>query len=74
MGFKIMTKSKNQPTKWQFFHENHQLGKVVEMKGIDSSFIPEFSRIGTEKLKNWSGKCEGLGGRDRRVKKPEWEV
>jgi hypothetical protein len=32
MGLKIMTKSKNRPTKWQFFHENHQLGKVVEMK------------------------------------------
>jgi nucleoid-associated protein YejK len=59
MGLKIMTKSKN----WQFFHENHQLGKVVEMKGTDGSFVPVgFSRIGTERLKNWSGKCEGLGG------------
>jgi hypothetical protein len=58
MGFKIMTKSKN----WQFFHENHQLGKVVEMKGIDGTFVPiGFSRTGTERLKNWSGKCEGPG-------------
>ncbi len=55
-----MTKSKNRPTKWQFFHENHQLGKVVEMKGTDGSFVPVgFSRIETERLKNWSGKCEG---------------
>jgi len=30
MSLKIMTKSKNQPTKWQFFLENHQLDKVVE--------------------------------------------
>jgi hypothetical protein len=75
MGFKIMTKSKNRPTKWQFFHENHQLGKVVEMKGIDSSFVlVGFSRTGTERLKNWIGKCEGLGGGDRRVKEPEWEM
>jgi len=60
MGLKIMTKSKNQPTKWQFFHENHQLGKVVELKGIDGSFVlVGFSRTGIEKLKNWSGKCEG---------------
>ncbi len=50
-----MTKSKNQPMKWQFFHENHQLGKVVEMKGIDGSFVPVgFSKTGTERLKNWS--------------------
>jgi hypothetical protein len=57
------------------FPRNHQLGKVVEMKGIDSSFVlVGFSRIGTERLKNWSGKCEGLGGGDRRVKKPEWEM
>jgi hypothetical protein len=63
MGFKIMTKSKNRPTKWQFFHENHQLGKVVEMKRTDGSFVPVgFSRIGIERLKNWSGKCEGPGG------------
>jgi hypothetical protein len=49
MGFKIMTKSKNR----QFFHENHELGKVVEMKGTDDSFIPiGFSRIGIERLKN----------------------
>jgi hypothetical protein len=62
MGLKIMTKSKNRPTKWQFFHENHQLGKVVEMKG---SFVPVgFSRIGTKRLKNWSGECEGPGGGD----------
>ncbi len=58
MGLKIMTKSKNQ----QFFHENHELGKVVEMKGTDGSFVPVgFSRTGTERLKNWSGKCEGSG-------------
>jgi hypothetical protein len=70
MGFKIMTKSKNRPMKWQFFHENHQLGKVVEMNGIDGSFVlVEFSRTRTERLKNWSEKCEGLGGGDRRVKK-----
>jgi hypothetical protein len=53
MGLKIMTKSKNRPTKWQFFHQNHQLGKVVEMKGIDDSFVPVgFSRTGIERLKN----------------------
>jgi hypothetical protein len=58
MGLKIMTKSKNR----QFFHENHELGKVVEMKRIDGSFVPVgFSRIGIERLKNWSGKCEGPG-------------
>jgi hypothetical protein len=63
MGLKIMTKSKNRPTKWQFFHENHQLGKVVEMKGTDGSFVPVgFSRTGTDELKNRSGKCEGPGG------------
>jgi len=51
MGLKIMTKSKNRPTKWQFFHENHQLGKVVEMKGTNGSFVPVgFSRTGTERL------------------------
>ncbi len=67
-----MTKSKNWPTKWQFFHENHQLDKVVEMKGFDGSFVPVgFSRTGTEWLKNRSGKCEGPGGGDRRVKKPK---
>jgi hypothetical protein len=44
----------------------HQLGKVVEMKGIDGSFVPvRFSRTGTERLKNWSGKCERSGGGDR---------
>ncbi len=33
------------------------------MKGIDGSFVPVgFSRTGTERLKNWSGKCEGPGG------------
>jgi hypothetical protein len=75
MGLKIMTKSKNQPTKWQFFHENHQLGKVVEMKGTDGSFVPVgFSRIGTERLKNRSGKCEGPTRGDRRVKEPEREM
>jgi hypothetical protein len=61
MGFKIMTKSKNLPTKWQFFHENHQLRKVVEMKGIDGSFVPVgFSRTGPKRLKNGNWKCEGL--------------
>ncbi len=75
MGLKIMTKSKNWPTKWQFFHENHQLGKVVEMKGTDGSFVPVgFSRTGTERLKNWSGKYEGPAGGDRRVKELEWEM
>jgi hypothetical protein len=58
-----------EPAKWQFFHENHQLDKVVEMKGTDGSFVPVgFSRIGTKRLKNWSGKCEGSGGGDRWVK------
>jgi len=53
MGLKIMTKSKNRSTKWQFFHENHQLVKVVEMKRIDGSFVPvRFSRTGIERLKN----------------------
>jgi len=53
MGLKIMTKSKNRPMKWQFLHENHQLGKVIEMKGTDGSFVPVgFSRIGIERLKN----------------------
>ncbi len=75
MGLKIMTKSKNRPTKWQFFHENHQLGKVVEMKRTDDSFVHVgFSRIGTERLKNWSEKCEGLGEGDLRVKEPTWEM
>jgi hypothetical protein len=75
MGLKIMTKSKNRPTKWQFFHENHQLGKVVEMKGIHDSFVPiGFSRTEIERLKNWSGKCEGPGGGINWVKEPEWEM
>jgi len=44
------------------FPRNHQFGKVVEMKGTNGSFVPiGFSRIGTERLKNWSGKCEGSG-------------
>jgi len=57
MGLKIMTKSKNRPTKWQFFHEKHQLSKVVEMKGIEGCFVPiGFSRTGTQRLKNrWVG-------------------
>jgi hypothetical protein len=46
----------------EFFHENHQLNKVVEMKGTVGSFVPvRFSRTGIERLKNWSGKCEGSG-------------
>jgi len=69
------TKSKSRPPKWQFFHENHQLDKVVEMKRTDGSFVPVgFSRTRTKRLKNWSGKCEGLGEGDRRVKEPEWEM
>ncbi len=75
-----MTKSKNRPTKWQFFHENHQLDKVIEMKRTDGFFVlvgfykviemkrtdgffvlVGFSRTKTERLKNWSGKCEGPG-------------
>jgi hypothetical protein len=48
-----MTKSKNRPTKWQFFHRNHQFGKVVDMKGTDNSFVlVGFSRIETKRLKN----------------------
>jgi hypothetical protein len=39
MGLKIMTKSKNRPMKWQFFHEKHKLSKVVEMKGTDDSLF-----------------------------------
>jgi hypothetical protein len=84
MGLKIMTKSKNR----QFFHENHELGKVVEMKRTDGSFVHVgFSRTRTERLKNWSGKCKGPGRggstglktgvgnvKDRRVKEPEWEM
>jgi len=32
------------------------------MKGTDGSFVPVgFSKIGTERLKNWSEKCEGPG-------------
>jgi hypothetical protein len=45
------------------------------MKGTDSSFVPVgFSRTGIERLKNWSGKCEGLAEGDQRVKEPEWEM
>jgi hypothetical protein len=45
------------------------------MKGTDSSFVlVGFSGTGTERLKNWNGKCEGPGGGDRRVKKLEWEM
>jgi hypothetical protein len=58
MGLKIISKSKNRPTKWQFFHENHQLSKVVEMKGTDGSFVP----VGFSKNRN------------RKVKELEWEM
>jgi hypothetical protein len=52
-----------------------QKGKVVEMKGTDGFFVPVgFSRIGTKRLKNWSGKCEGPGRGDRQVKELEWEM
>jgi len=44
------------------------------MKGIDGSFVIGFSRTGTERLKNWSGKCEGLAEGDQRVKEPKWEM
>jgi len=45
------------------------------MKGTDGSFVPVgFSRIGTKRLKNWSGKCEGLDEGDRRVKELEGEM
>jgi hypothetical protein len=45
MGLKIMTKSKNR----QFFHKNHELDKVVEMKRTDGSFVPVgFSRTRTK--------------------------
>jgi hypothetical protein len=45
------------------------------MKGTDGSFVlVGFSRTGTKRLKNWSGKCEEPGGGDRRVKEPEWEM
>ncbi len=70
-----MIRGENRPTKWQFFHENYQLDKVVEMKRTDGSFVfVGFSRTGTERLKNWSGKCEGPGRGDRRVKELEWEM
>jgi hypothetical protein len=63
MGLKNMTNSKNRPTKWQFFHENHQFGKVVEIKGTDGSLVPTgFSRTGTDGLKNRSGVSEGPRG------------
>jgi hypothetical protein len=39
MGLKIMTKSNNRPTKWQFFHENHQFGKVVEKESTILLFL-----------------------------------
>jgi hypothetical protein len=56
-------KSKNQPTKWQFFHENHQFGKVGEMKGTDGSFVPVgFSRTGTERLKTRAGNVKDRAG------------
>ncbi len=76
MGLKIMTKSKNRPMKWQFFHKNHHLGKVVEMKRTDDSFVLiRFSRIETERLKIWSGKCggpgEGINGLKNRREKCE---
>jgi hypothetical protein len=29
---------------------------------------------GIDELKNRSGKCEGPGGGDRRVKEPEWKM
>jgi len=29
---------------------------------------------GIDGLKNRNGKCEGLGGGDRQVKEPEWEM
>jgi hypothetical protein len=45
------------------------------MKGTDGSFVlGEFSRTRTNRLKNWSGKCEGLGMGDRQVKESEWEM
>jgi len=45
------------------------------MKRTDGSFVHVgFSRIGTEKLKNWSGKCEGPNGGDPQVKELEWEM
>ncbi len=71
-----MTKSKNRPTKWQFFHENHQLDKVVEMKKIDGFFVPiGFSKTEIERLKNWSGKCERPGEGIDGLKNPsgKWE-
>jgi hypothetical protein len=43
--------------------QNHQLGKVVEMKGIDSSFVPVgFSRTGTERLKTGVGNVKDRVG------------
>ncbi len=63
MGLKNMTKSKNQPTKWQFFHEKHQFSKVVEIKGTDGSLVPiGLKRTGVRNVKDRAG----VG--DRRVK------
>jgi hypothetical protein len=43
-------------------NENHQLDKVVEMKGINDFFVHVgFLRTETKKLKNRNGKCEGPG-------------
>ncbi len=45
------------------------------MKGTDGSFGPVgFSRTGTEKLKNRSGKVKDRVGGDRRVKELESEL
>jgi hypothetical protein len=63
MGLKNMTKSKNWPTKWQFFHEKHQFGKVVEINGTDDSLVLiGLERTGVGNVKDRAG----VG--DRRVK------
>jgi len=38
--------------KWQFFHENHQFGKVVKMKGTNSSFVVLLFMLGSQELES----------------------
>jgi hypothetical protein len=56
------------------------LGKGVlcsrELSAIGKTVAVNFEdrARGIDELKNRSGKCEGSGGGDRRVKEPEWEM
>ncbi len=49
---------------------SRELSAVSRMVIADS----EDHARGIDGLKNRSGKCEGPGGGDRRVKEPEWEM